>query len=330
MVKRKLLNDSIQVLIEGAIYDKNFHLIETSQRLGSGVFLNDPPLLRCSSQKIKVINDREFFYLGNYFQQYGHFLLETLPMLSYLFEDRTSHAFFNELPFGKVTQKMGFSRTSDHYEIWARTKTNIDLMKASCKILGINLSRIHINKSAHMRYSQAGIFIDAAEETCIKADFKVVPRPIYMEEKLLDKYPYTVVVDQLLSSCESSEFNFMSNKLFIINEPKFFDISIRDEVVAFFSKKGFDVVNPLDYSLEQQVQIFSKARVIAGFSGSSLHNSIFSKSLDLIIEIGREGMSESNPNQQICADISAADLLFCRYGSSEQIKSELTGLIGGI
>ena len=68
-------------------------------------------------------------------------------------------------------------------------------------------------------------------------------------------------------------------------------------------------------------------RVVAGFCGSSLHNSIFSEALELIIEIGREGMIKNNPNQKICADISGANIVFCEYGDVDKIKSKLIDMV---
>ena len=331
LFKRTLRSGEAQTFLEGAIYDENYRLVDHSQRLGLGIVSNDPPLLRYKSPLVEIC-DEQFFYLGHYLQHYGHFLLETMPMLSYLLSDQKSLAFFNEMPFGKVTQKFSYIEVNGKDEILVSIKTDNSLLKSICNLLDIDIKRIRINPSVPMRYSSSGKFIDSVHSSCIMSNFLVAPRPVYMEKKLIDKKPYRIVLNQLLSAVGSdlgveTNYHLQPEKVFIINEPKFFEKSIRDQVASFFESHGFNVVNPLDYSLSQQIWKFRKARVIAGFSGSSLHNSIFSESLERIIEIGREGMVKNNPNQAICADISEAELVFCEYGSYDEIKSRLISLI---
>ena len=201
-------------------------------------------------------------------------------------------------------------------------------------MLNIDLSRININPTARKRFTGNGKFIEILDYICIKGNFIVPARPIVMEDKLIDVNPYKVVLNRLLQSVDFNNPKNISNnlleKVFILNEPKFFEKSVQDDIIAFFVQYGYTIINPLDYSLKEQINLFRKARVIAGFCGSSLHNSIFSESLEIIIEIGRKGMTHCNPNQKICADISGAGIFFCEYGKVDEIKSRLFDVIKNI
>ena len=331
--KRDLGNGQLQVLIEGAIYDSNCKLVKSSQRKGIGVIPNDANILRFDYPQ-HDLGEKEFLYLGNYFQQYGHFLLETLPMLTYLLENNDTKAFFNEMPFGKIEQiqrKLKTPMFSHKSEVLVKYLPKDYLLKSFCKMLDIDYSRISINPTAKKRFTDTGEFIDILDYICIKASFAVPSRPIYMEDRLLDKHPYKVILNRLNISAHidnfSSENKNIFEKVFVVNEPKFFDKSVQHQIILFFEQHGFAIVNPLDYSLKEQVNIFKMVRVVAGFCGSSLHNTIFSEALELIIEIGRQGMTKNNPNQIICANISDSDIVFCEYGNAEKIKSSLIDLI---
>ena len=332
-LKRDLDNGQQQVLIEGAIYDSNYKLIKASQRKGLGVIPNDASILRIDYPQ-HDLGEKEFLYLGNYFQQYGHFLLETLPMLSYLLGDNNSKAFFNEMPFGKIEQIRNIIKTpslNHKTEVLVRYIPKAYLLKAFCKILDIDFSRIRINPTAQKRFTGTGQFIEILDYVCIKASFTVPPRPVYMEDRLLDRHPYKVLLNRLNSPACIEQFSSknknMFEKVFIVNEPKFFDKSVQHQIILFFEQHGYTIINPLDYSLQEQINIFRMMRVVAGFCGSSLHNSIFSEDLELIIEIGREGMTQNNPNQKICSDISGAEIVFCEYGNADKIKSTLIDLV---
>jgi capsular polysaccharide biosynthesis protein len=49
----------------------------------------------------------------------------------------------------------------------------------------------------------------------------------------------------------------------------------RDDVEAVFALAGYRIFSPEQYSVAEQIAVFRQARVVAGESGSGLHNSIF-------------------------------------------------------
>lgn len=58
-----------------------------------------------------------------------------------------------------------------------------------------------------------------------------------------------------------------------------------EEIEALFVKKGFTILYPEQYSIKDQVTLFSKAKVVAGEAGSGLHNSIFMPAGTTVINI---------------------------------------------
>ena len=59
----------------------------------------------------------------------------------------------------------------------------------------------------------------------------------------------------------------------------------REAVEDCFRSRGFRVVDPEDYTLAQQIQLYRSANVLAGEAGSGLHNSVFCSSNVKIINL---------------------------------------------
>lgn len=63
------------------------------------------------------------------------------------------------------------------------------------------------------------------------------------------------------------------------------------EVDRTFEEHGFTVVYPEDHTMLEQARIFGNARVIAGFGGSGMYNSIFADRLDAMVIINSDSYS---------------------------------------
>jgi capsular polysaccharide biosynthesis protein len=66
------------------------------------------------------------------------------------------------------------------------------------------------------------------------------------------------------------------------------------EVEELFVRHGFTLVYPEDLTLPDQVAMFRRARVIAGFAGSGLFNACFSPEPTTVIQIGHEAYTANN------------------------------------
>ena len=73
------------------------------------------------------------------------------------------------------------------------------------------------------------------------------------------------------------------------------------------------------------------ADIIAGFSGSALHNSIFSQTSSTVIELCDERLqNNTHPNQEICAKIAENRLETIPYTpkDSENVYENLVAILG--
>ena len=77
---------------------------------------------------------------------------------------------------------------------------------------------------------------------------------------------------------------------------------VGSEASAFFSEKGFDIINPYNYTINQQFKIFASAQTIIAPTGSNLANIIFCKKGTKIIEIGPDlkNSIQDNKYSKIC------------------------------
>ena len=85
---------------------------------------------------------------------------------------------------------------------------------------------------------------------------------------------------------------------------------IANEVLVekLFRQAGFTVIYPEEVAFEDQVYLYANAKVVAGPSGSSLHNSLFMRTGAQLIELGdpRYG-GERAPTQMLCDLISGVE-----------------------
>jgi capsular polysaccharide biosynthesis protein len=68
----------------------------------------------------------------------------------------------------------------------------------------------------------------------------------------------------------------------------------RPEVERHFADAGFHVIYPEQHSLSRQAEIFSSARVVAGFAGSALFNTLFAERLEHLVVLGQEAYTARN------------------------------------
>jgi hypothetical protein len=91
----------------------------------------------------------------------------------------------------------------------------------------------------------------------------------------------------------------VANRL-IENEP---------EIEEYFAARGYDVVHPETMPMNEQLAQFGSCNLLAGFSGSALHNVVFSPPGTALISLGdRRTRGTLLPNQRICNAISGCPM----------------------
>jgi hypothetical protein len=117
---------------------------------------------------------------------------------------------------------------------------------------------------------------------------------------------------------------------------------IANEVLVekLFRQAGFAVVYPEELSFEEQLGLYANALVVAGPSGSALHNSLFMRPEAKLIELGdpRYG-GERAPTQMLCDFVSGVKTALIPFAGSlrdegnsisvdiEDLRKKLIGIL---
>lgn len=85
------------------------------------------------------------------------------------------------------------------------------------------------------------------------------------------------------------------------------------EVEQFFADLGFTVFYPEDHSFEEQVRMFAGARIVAGFGGSNMFNTMYAPGATKVVV---SGTSYRANNEQLIASVVGGDIHYF-WGRSE-------------
>ncbi len=95
-----------------------------------------------------------------------------------------------------------------------------------------------------------------------------------------------------------------------------FDRVVANEVQieAVFRQAGFEIVQPEKLPFPDQISLYADAAILAGLSGSALHNSVFVREGALTIELGDPRYKGSPaPTQTLCDQISGTRSAFVPF-----------------
>jgi capsular polysaccharide biosynthesis protein len=94
--------------------------------------------------------------------------------------------------------------------------------------------------------------------------------------------------------CADTSLAVSSERLFVSRRPKHIRTCLNSaEVEGMFRRLGFDIVYPEQLDFSMQVQLFHRAKVIAGFGGSGMFNSMFAPGATVIV-ISGDGFRANN------------------------------------
>lgn len=192
-------------------------------------------------------------YLGHHMDHYGHFLTE---FLSRLWPDLDFAEFDHVVAFPFI-----FGRNIREYQR--------DLVE---RLVGHDLySRLTITKGDVL-----------FESLTIPAPMIVLNRAIHPSVKRI--YENALNSNSVRSEDGAVCKVFLSRSSQLKNQR----ISNIQAVEAVFSEFGFDIFYPEKMAIDDQLRLYGEAAVLAGFSGSALHNVVFTPPGTLLIEVGDE------------------------------------------
>ncbi|MFZ2727301.1 MAG: glycosyltransferase 61 family protein [Methylococcaceae bacterium] len=187
--------------------------------------------------------ENKAIYGGMLFDHYGHFLLESLARVWYIYNSTEDVYFYyphknnfiyNELATWQKTILRGLFSNTERIKIINEPLVFKELIIPDA---GFVIKQFFAKTQAETLLL-LGQNIKASNSSCA-----VVPDKIWLSRSLL-------------------------NKGLIAGERKF-ELAL--------SAEGFAIVHPETLSIEEQIELFEKASIIAGFTGSAFHTIVFAK-----------------------------------------------------
>jgi len=289
--------------IYGSVYERNYFLRPESLRMLGGKWRHKDTASLHDHEVTNIFElDGTHQYLGHFFPSYGHFILETLPMLSYLMRDK---------------------ETSGIFLAWD-SASNRELLDNFLALLELDRSSILIHSSSQV----------------LKAEMSIQPRPFRRspcspqpQYELTSYSAYRTVIEKLIHSAHanpSGNATKSQSRLFLMRDAKRLPTSgLQDSLKIELEAQGFQCIYPETLSLSDQVRSLSTAAVVAGFAGSQLHNSIFCPRDAIIIGIG-DLRTPDHPNnfQKLCGEITENTYHQVKYSeNSQKISSDIAYLL---
>lgn len=245
------------------------------------------------------MSDKIILFLGYYFRHYGHFILETLPMLSYCLDEQYSNMSKMFLPYFLNANNI---------------KNNIDkaynsnLIIAYLSLLGINQDNILLH----------------TKNAVIKSNFLVPGKIVNGNRDRIAIDPYIKVINKIKHSFEYN--NQPYKKIFIVRKPDTHRITatVANNIVDFVASRGLEIINMENLNIEQQLLLMHDTKLLVGFSGSGMHNSMFMRPGSVVININdlRDFKSPKCyvPNQRLCNRISECEEHFISFECQSNMK----------
>ncbi|WP_279155165.1 glycosyltransferase family 61 protein [Thomasclavelia cocleata] len=197
--------------------------------------------------------DIKVIYFGNFWKQWGHFLIDSISRLWVFLEN-------------------------DDYKdyIICYTGHEIDgIYKEFLELFGVDT-----NKLLHIE--QAEKFKEILVPECSH-----MPGLYYTEEwkRIFDR-----VIARALEKCEEMHIKKHSNKI-IFSRRNFLKIGRapfevgESNIVKLFSKNGYEIICPEEYSLIEQISIINNSNEIVSISGTLAHTMVFAKDGTKLIQL---------------------------------------------
>jgi glycosyl transferase family 61 len=273
----------------GAIYRSDGYIINMSTRSGGHhgdhVTALDREVLKfsqCDVSNWQRISGNTI-YLGNFMNHYGHFITESLSRMWYLFDNLDSAKFDNYayFPFTFDDGRVIISPFHRHF-----------------------LERFRIPPDKLLFLSEPVVF-----------DKVVIPQQLWV----VNKFCYGQLRPLYAAVRKEHEKRADFGRIFLSRttprRDRFVNIS---EVENLFASFGFEVLYPQRMDIGQQLDAYANCKIMAGFSGTALHNCLFSNANTFLIEVcDMRCPGAPVPMQLICNDLAQVSGTHIPYLESE-------------
>jgi hypothetical protein len=249
--------------------------------------------------------DISYLFLGYYFRHYGHFIFETLPMLSYCLKSEYNN-------YKKIF--LPYFLHGNNVEKNIKQDKNLNLFRSFLSLTSIPTNSIEFHTEYKILYSN----IYVPDKIC-KGNKKDV-----------DVEPYRIVIDDI-----KNNIGLVNNKSSTLN--KFFlsrtidnnriNSYIATAIMHQCKNMGFIIIDMPSLSIKDQITLMHNADIICGFSGSQIHNSMFMKSSGRCITLcdirDFKYPRKYSVNQELCDRVSGCESHFIDFVCKENIDTTL-------
>lgn len=271
----------------GCLYDADGRRIDLSQRQGDLVLL-DPPQLDAADGSVGAAERwrGRTLYLGQFMNQYGHFLTEFLSRLWIL----ERGAEFDRIAAHPSIFNRGRYLPGRHHSYLAG-------------LLGLRLERLEILRTP-VRFAEALV---PEQLWSLNRHANTHLRPLYA--RIADHH----------RRARSSGRIFLSRGTYpgcrLANAPAV------EEVFAGF---GFSVLYPQEIDIARQLELYANCEILAGLSGSGLHNALFCRPGTPVIDVGdQRSRRRSTRMQQMADDLAGAQSQFIPYRGGADARTDI-------
>lgn len=271
----------------GCLYDSEGCRIDLSQRQGDLALLDPPQLdLEDSATATAERWSGSTLYLGQFMNQYGHFLTEFLSRLWIL------------------ERGAAFDRVAAHPSIFNRGRyLPGQPHRYLAGLLDLQLDRLEILRSP-VRFAEV-----------------LVPEQLWSLNRHANTHlrPLYARIAEQHRRARSSGRIFLSRGTYpgcrLANAPAV------EEVFAGF---GFTVLYPQEIDIARQLELYANCEVLAGLSGSGLHNSLFCRPGTRVIDVGdQRSRRRSTRMQQMADGLAGAQSHFIPYRGGADARTDI-------
>ena len=276
----------------GCIYDAKGNKISLSERQGAYggdhiSSINANTLLRPRFFSPKLKGNT--FYLGVWMGHYGHFITETLSRL-WMYKDIKHYDNLVAFPF-----IFNHRKPIEDYQAYFLHLLDIPSKKIQTLRKPLRFDNITI--------PEQGWTINHSVNKNIK--------PLY--KHIRDKHKSVV---------QPYDKIFLSR-----NDPAYQRIKNVSKIETLFKSQGFIIFFPEQLTIQDQLSIYNGCKVMAGFSGSALHNCLFTQEDTLIIELADQRThNKFHPMQKAAIELSGNDSQLISYKGDQEGNFDLVFL----
>lgn len=238
--------------VDGGLYHDDGRRLRGWHVLGSSRSMQLVPKRRISAMT-EAYDVSDAIYGGVWFSHFGHFITETLPNLATI---------CNEL--GPDDPRPIYFQSLSAHEDFNALPSYITYFLG---LLGLDGQRFHL------------------VNTPVAIENLYLPRPAFVKKYQYAPFVAEVLDKQLSLSKTTPDLDIYFSRGKLVNNVQRAGLE-EAELETMFKRHGFTVVYPENMTIAEQLDLASRARVIAGLNGSALHWSLYARSVEKVMLLG--------------------------------------------